>query len=916
MQTRTAKHRFLVAIFASVLYSVALVRGAIGEVEGVHREANGVLIRADGCSILLTPYTDGAVRVEEAPTRALLEKTSFAVTALPAKIDWTLDENTNRVSLRTKKLTAEVDKETGKLAFFDANHRPLLSQSEVKFAPAQDVHRDGFQITATFQRASGERFFGGGVLGDDFLWQSVDVPLENDYLQMHIPIVYSTRGYGFFWDNPSRGQLHEDAHAVTWKANAGDCADFFVFAGPRADDTIAEYRALTGSAPMFPRWAYGLWFSRNRFKTQREILDAAATFRERKFPLDLIVQDYFYWQPDNAPDQGTNWGSHEFSRDRYPDAAQMIADLHQKDHLHFMAVIWGKFDPQTSHGKELASAGCLYPEHGDWAAKRLRYYDPFNPRAREIYGRQVVDSLFHIGVDAFWMDGAEPEIPMDTYANFQTALGPASRVMCAFPTMHTTTMHDALRAASSKKRVVLLPRSAWAGEQRNGACSWTSDVRQDWGTFCWQIKGLQNYCITGLPYITTDVGGYSPVPESDRELFIRWFQWGAFCPIFRVHGIDRPFPWDYGNKAENILRSTAQLRYRLLPYIYAQADRIAHMSGTIHRPLVMDFPDDPKAVATWDEFCFGPEMLICPVHDCSRQTVDVSQIADERGDKGFVSVHVQNHNQAMSIPLSDELLPLKDKSGLMNESDAVRVDGAFTSDQSGDFAIEIAPEHEPRIPKTTVTIGGRTIASSSEPIDWVNREYPFNASAGKPVKFSIEFESNQPVFRIEKHVPFQREVYLPAGADWIDFESGKKLAGGQTIVAAAPLERIPIYVRAGSILPMGPELQYADEKPMTSIELRIYGGADGSFDFYDDAGDGYGYEAGQCVHIPIRWDDRSHLLTIGKQLGAYPEMPARRAFHIVVVRPGRGVGESPLGDAKADADVDYAGQPVAIHVGF
>jgi alpha-D-xyloside xylohydrolase len=901
--------KFLLAVTLTCGMLAPAIRAGVTEVD---RRADGVLIQTQTGWAMLTPYTDGAVRVQQGSGAALVSKSSFAVVASPAHVDWTLEQSADRVRLSTRKLIAEVDKKTSKLAFLDAAGHLLLRQTDVTFRPALDPKRDGLQITATFERSSGERFFGGGILGDDLRWQSADIPLENDYLQMHIPILYSTQGYGFFWDNPSRGHLHMDEQSVAWKSTAGDVADFYIFAGPRADDTIAEYRALTGSAPMFPRWAYGFWFSRNKFNSQREILDAAATFRARQFPLDLIVQDYFYWKPDNAPDKGTNWGSHNFTADRYPDARQMIAELHQKDHVHFMAVIWGKFDPDTPHGKELNDAGCLYPTHGDWAAPRLRYYDPFNADARRIYGRQVVDSLCRIGVDAFWMDGAEPEISFDAYAKFQTAAGPASRVMCAFPTLHTAAMHDALRAASPDKRVVLLPRSAWAGEQRNSACSWTSDVRQDWGTFAWQIKGLQNYCVTGLPYITTDVGGYSPVPESDQELYIRWSQWGAFCPIFRTHGIARPFPWEYGIKAENILRKTAQLRYRLLPYIYTQADRITHTSGTIHRPLVMDFPDDPKAVAAWDEFCFGPQMLICPVHECSRQTVDVKGIADGDGVAGSVSASFDDQPRSVSIALTNELLPLKDKSGSMKKSRSVRLTGTFTSSEGGDLAIEIAPEHEPKLPWTKVTIDGREIESASEPIDWVNRDYPFHAAAGEPVKFAIEFDCNEPVLRLIRHIPFQRDVYLPAGTDWVDFDSGQKLAGGQTITAEAPLDRIPIYVRAGSIVPMGPELQFADEKPMDSIELRIYRGADASFELYDDAGDGYGYESGQCVHIPIRWEEKSQTLTIGQQRGGYPGMPSRREFHVIFVRPGRGVGETP-DDGKPDAAVVYTGESVTVH---
>ena len=250
----------------------------------------------------------------------------------------------------------------------------------------------------------------------------------------------------------------------------------------------------------------------------------------------------------------------------------------------------------------------------------LQYYNPFDKTAREIYGRQVMDSLLPIGQDAFWMDGAEPEVDKNKFAALDVNGLAMSRVMNAYPLMHTEAVYDAQRAATSDKRVFLLPRSSWAGEQRNAAAVWTGDIQQEWNVLAWQIEGLQNYCIAGLPYITTDVGGYSasPARESDRELFLRWFEWGTFCPIYRVHGVARPFPWQYGPEGEAIIRKFDLLRYRLMPYIYTEGARITQSSGTLMRPLVMDFRDDPKALDTWDEFMFGPALLVCPVYQDHR----------------------------------------------------------------------------------------------------------------------------------------------------------------------------------------------------------------------------------------------------------------------------------------------------------
>ena len=459
-------------------------------------------------TIRLQPWSKGTIRVEAAPGLTIPEKKSFAVTSQSDASGWTVTEKSDHVELSGPRMKASVDKQSGLVSFFTTDGKPFLTQSKWLFHPAQNAARDGLRIQTSFIRQPDEHLFGGGVIGDNLRQSRADILLQNDYLQMHIPILYSSEGYGFFWDNPSRGKVSTTPDSVTWQATAGDLADFYVMAG-EADEVVAEYRRLTGAAPMFPQWAYGLWFSKNKFTSQPEILDAAKKFREEQVPVDLLVQDYFYWHPDSSQDEAAGWGSHQFDPIRYPDPKGMIDTLHNQDHIHFMSVIWPKFNPDTTNYQELDKAGGLFPVSHDWASPRLRYYDPFDPEARKIYGRQVMDSLLPLGLDAFWMDGAEPEMRLDTFASFDSPAGPVSRIMDAFPLMHTTAIYQAQRSVISDKRVVLLPRSAWPGEQRNAACAWTSDIQQNWHDFTWQIEGLQNYSICGLPYITTDVGGYN-----------------------------------------------------------------------------------------------------------------------------------------------------------------------------------------------------------------------------------------------------------------------------------------------------------------------------------------------------------------------------------------------------------------------
>ncbi len=901
--------RFLPWFAACAAWSLGPAVAATVSLDPDH---NAVVVVVQSNIIKLQPWSPGTIRVEAAPGTTIPDKKSFAVVENPNAEGWTESEDTNKVTLKGPRLSAEIDKTSGLVSFFDASGRLLLKQASWDFVPAKDAKRDGLNITATFERPEGEHFYGGGVLGDDLRKPEAEIALANVNTQIRIPVLYSSRGYGFFWDNASRGKLRIKSDSITWNASAGDLADFYVFAGPTADAAISEYRHLTGSAPLFPRWAYGFWFSKNRFINQQEILAAAQAFRQHQFPIDLIVQDYFYWKPDHSPHIWSGWGSHQFVPERYPDPKAMIAQLHDTDHVHFMAVIWPRFDEETDHAKELAAVHALFPHasNPNWDPGS-NFYDPFLPAAREIYGRQVMDSLLTLGVDAFWMDGAEPEMPVDLFASFDSTTGPMSRVLDAYPLLHTTAVYTAMRKATDQKRVVLLPRSAWAGEQRNAASNWTGDIHQDWKALTWQIEGLQNYSIAGLPYITTDVGGYSPTPEADRELFVRWCEWGAFCPIFRVHGIDRPFPWQYGDEAEGILKKFTELRYRLLPYLYTQASIVTRKDGTLLRPLVMDFQDDPQALTTWDEFLFGPSLLVCPVHSSSRTSAATPvQWADATGKAGGVTVSFDG-GEPIRKDLGDEFDFQGRLTQEQNKAKSIMIEGTFTPNETGNLNLVVCAVGMAN-PTATVKIDGQEVTTSGASGDWIFPAFSFTAKSGVPVHISATVNNPHGALRIvhpSSGTP-SRDVYLPGDGDWYDFWTGERHVHGPLPDVATPLDRIPLYVRAGSILPFGPELQYADEKKPDPIELRIYPGASGNFTLYEDEGDNYDYEKGAFAEIPMTWDDSSKTLTIGARQGSFPGMLASRTFRVIWVKAGHGIGESP--SDVSDHDISYSGQAVSV----
>jgi alpha-D-xyloside xylohydrolase len=563
---------------------------------------------------------------------------------------------------------------------------------------------------------------------------------------------------------------------VTWTSEAADDIDYYLFAGPKLDQVLADYRNATGNAPLPPKWALGYWQSKERYNTQQELLDIAAEYRKRNDPIDNIVQDWYYWDP-------FPWGSHKFDPKRYPDPAAAVAALHDQDHMHIMISVWGMFAPGSPTNPSasydaLNAKGYLYPPA---VRSDSQFYDAFNPAARDLYWQLMRDAIYKKGFDAWWLDASEPEVNMQAFRKAETAAGPGALVLNAWPLMHTTAVSEGQLRDAPDKRVYILTRSAYAGQQRTGAATWSGDITATWNVFANQIPAGLNISLSGIPYWTTDIGGFfvnyprgSDNPEY-RELYTRWFQFGAFCPIFRSHGTNTPREmWRFGSDTEKVLLKYDNLRYRLMPYIYSQAWQVTSNGAAIMRPLVMDFPGDAKARECKDQFLFGPSMMACPV----------------------------------------------------------------------------------------IKAGATT-----------------------------------------------RDVYLPAGASWTDFWTGKSYRGGSTVTSDAPIDTMPLFIRNGSIVPMGPYLQYVSEKPADPIELRVYPGANGAFTLYEDDGENREYLKGQYATIPITWDDKRKALTIGDRSGSYAGMLAQRTFHVVFVKPGTGGVETV---ATPDKTVTYSGKAVTV----
>lgn len=832
-------------------------------VTSFQQDANGVTFAMDPGVMRVQVCGERIVRVIYAPGPELPAGSGFVVNAdWPASSSFDVAADAEAIVLSTDALAVRIDRATGALRFLDSFGAVLLEEPADggKSMPPTTVNgEETYRPTQVFVSPADEALFGLGQFQEG-LWNYRGIPLQlrQSNTQIAVPMLISSKGYGLLWDNASLtdfnpadaqvaidpvtrrgtfrtgaagpyvfmvrdGNLNQEigvsvngvevarivnrwvppsvsgkidlpaetdcvvrlhgggndakvfarplGETTAFRSEVGDAIDYFLFYGPGLDDVIRGYRLATGAPPMLPRWALGFWQCRERYSSQQELLEAAAGFRSRRIPVDLIVQDWQYWGEHG-------WGAYQWDAANYPDPEDMIGQLHAQ-HFKFMISVWS--NPQGELGTALAAmtpSGRV--QGGNWM-------DVFNPAVRELRWDAMDSAFFSIGTDAWWQDATEPgddgNALVDRTVYLESVPHSGNRVRNAYPLFASRAAYEGQRGTDSQKRVVNLTRSAYPGQQRYGAICWSGDVRGDWIGFRRQIAAGLNFSLTGMPWWTTDTGGFfrpadQYVSSDFNELLIRWFQWSTFCPVLRMHGFQSSTElWNYLPATQARLLESIRLRYRMLPYNYSVAWMATDGGSTILRALPMDFPDDPVARGVSDQYMFGPAFLVSPV----------------------------------------------------------------------------------TTPKAT-----------------------------------------------------SRVVYLPAGTDWIDFWTGEAVSGGQTIAVAAPIDRIPLHVRAGSVVPFGPELQWTGEKTGDPIEVRVYRGADGVFTLYDDAGDGYGYEQGERATIGIHWNDEEGILSFDARQGSFPGMATQRTFRVLWVGPGHGHG-MPI-DHPADVEVLYDGSAIAVEI--
>ncbi|HEX2956983.1 MAG TPA: glycoside hydrolase family 31 protein [Chitinispirillaceae bacterium] len=572
-------------------------------VESAQKVDDGVIYTmSDASKMKIQVCTDKIIRViytkkasfPPADSNYMVVKASWPVSS------FTYDETSR--SIQTGTLRIDIANATGAISFYSGSSL-ILQETAGKTLTAKTIGgQAAYGGTIAFNSEGNEGIYGFGQFQNGLFnqrGQSLEMKQQNQ--KDCSPFFMSTRGFGVLWANYSKMEVKAP---LTWTSNwvTNDAIDYYFIYGPEFDNIIASYRTITGPAPLWPKWAYGFWQCRNYYESQNEILSIVRKYREKGYPIDNIVQDWQYYP------QGFN-GSQSFDKTRYPDPAKMIKTLHDSLNCHFTISVWPSFTetPGNNNFYTMESKGYLLSV-SDYLG---RTYDAFNDSSTKNYWKFINDSLISKDVDAFWPDATEPESV--GWAECQTSAGPAAKVENLFPLLHSKTLYEGYRSANNdKKRVCNLTRSYYAGSQRLGAAYWTGDINTDFSTYALQVPACLNVCMTGLPLVCTDVGGFWGDVTSD--VMTRWFQWGIFNPVFRVHGTRNSNElWAWGEETEAILLKYSKLRYRIFPYVYSLAWKVTNDGYTMMRGLPFDFRNDPAVRDLGDEFMFGPAFLVCPI---------------------------------------------------------------------------------------------------------------------------------------------------------------------------------------------------------------------------------------------------------------------------------------------------------------
>ena len=921
------------------------------------RVAEGVQFRVDGLTKAVLFYGPGLVRITAHLGAAHTAQPSLVVVAKPRPGAVEVREEADTLRLVAPGVQVLVDKRNGALTFLDGQGRLLTRERERAPTELRQVEIAGspsYALAQHFSLTPDESLYGLGQYNEPYMdYRGREVLMVQTNIGIVVPFMVSTRRWGLLWDVYSKMSFSDGPQGATFRAESAPTgADYYLVAGTDMDGVIAGYRQLTGAAPMFPKSAFGLFMSKERYQTQQQLLDVVRHFRADGFPLDTIVQDWQYWGGEKDGVWDGKWSGMVWDRERFPDPAAMTRELHGPLHARLMVSIWPSVGNDTALARELDAQHLRFePLH--WISKRARIYDAFSATGRRIYFKHVKQGLLDVGVDALWMDGTEVEVggaahdPAEVEADIKrlgrNAMGDFTRYLNVYSLLTTRGVYEGQRAAGpSGRRVFTLTRSAWAGQQRYAALPWSGDTESSWASLRAQIAGGLNVAMAGLPYWSQDTGGFFVNFAEDernpawRELYARWNQFGVFNPIYRIHGtsVERePYLFKTLDPAVYAsLRRAAELRYRLLPYLYSLAWRATQEGYLMMRGLAMDFPDQTALRKVDDIYMFGPAFLVQPItrpmfHAVlpPPATVPPAQLRTPDGERGLLLEYFDGMNfERPASRTVDTVIehrwpdpPLGSVppglGGLMRFS--ARWTGELIAAESGEHEIGVEGDD-----------GFRLWLDDELVVDDWNLGPPrfkghrLTLRAGQRLTLRIDYfqETRGRLLRLAWRTPAQarelaelqgrldrqQQTLLPAGCDWFDLWTGQRHAGGGRAVRDYALDEFPLFVRAGAIVPMGPVIEHTGQDTGAPWEIRVYPGADGRFVLYEDDGETYRYERGERATVALRWDDARRTLHIGARQGRFPGLVTHRTLRVrVMATPDR---------VEQTRSVQYQGRALAL----
>ena len=790
------------------------------------QDTKSLELTAADMNINVTFYSPEIIRVTKTPLGSNSPKKKSEVVTMSPQSSLSVAESSTASAFRLKSssLSVTINRHTGLISFATANGKPLLKEKATTFAPrATGSDKGRYTVSMSYQLDKDEAIYGLGTVQDGKLnRRGLSKRVEQSNIEDFQNVIQSVKGWGIYWDNYSCSHFDDNAQGMTFKAEVGDCADYYFMFGKNADGVNACMRQLTGNVPMFPLWTYGFWQCRERYKSSKELLEVVDNYRRLQVPLDGIIQDWQYW--------GNNylWNAMDFLSEQFTDGKQMIDRVHEQN-AHIMISIWASFGPQTQQFAKLAEKDLLlpietWPQSGlshIWPPRMeypsgVKVYDAYSPVARQIYWDHL-KRLFDYGIDAWWMDSTDPDFfnPRESDFEYKTSAGSWRSVRNLFPLATVKGIYANQRKESADKRVFIMTRSAFAGQQHYGSGLWSGDVASTWDMLRKQVPAGLNYTMTGCPNFNTDIGGFfcgsyntdgtgsAPRNPQYQELYVRWMQYGLFCPVFRSHGADAPREiYQFGKKGEPIydaIESTIRLRYRLLPYIYSTAWQVTSANESYLRALTYDFASDKNTWNLGSEFMFGRSILATPILD--------PQYTEEK------------------IFKEDAMSGWDKKDGKIEQ----------LKEGKTDFSKE----------KTTTK-------------------------------------------------------YLPKGANWYEFYTEKLYKGGRNVTFTTTIDRTAMFVKAGTILPLAPVMQYAQQSQWDNLDIIVYPGSNAVFTLYEDEGDNYNYERGVYSTITMKWNDSQRTFTVEARQGQFPGMLQNRKFNIRIA------------GTEAVKTVDYNGNAVSV----